>query len=242
MKIYSTGDKHDSIYHYTLGLLGIPETDTTTLSTNEFFRLANSKLQEIGFILWKNSSDWEFDDSNYTDFPIATCDLVDGQQDYSMPSTALSIERAEVMNSDGDYKHLIQIDKSTTKASSHLEKYDTDGFPEEYDIVGNSILLFPSPDASEVTTSSGLRLYFSREMDDFAITDTATEPGIPTMFHPAVAYGVANEFGIGKGISEQRQRNIQYGVKKYDKMLDNFISRRNKDRKVRIRPKTRSKI
>ena len=223
-------------------MLGIDETDTTTLPASYFFRSANSRLRDLAFILWKNSSDWEFDDSNYTDFPIATCDLVASQQDYAIPTTALSIERVEVMNNDGDYVPIRQIDKTDNKSRPHLEKYKEEGFPEEYDLIGNSILLFPTPGTSYITTTAGLRVYFSRDINEFAITDTATEPGVPKMFHPGIGYGVAQEFAFAKGMGEQTQQHLRYGVRKYETMLNEFISRRNKDRKVKIRPNVKSSI
>lgn len=242
MKIYSTSNIYDSLYHHTLDLLGIGITDTTTLSLPQFYRSANTKLRDLGFILWKNSSDWEFDDSNYTDFPIATANLVDAQQDYAMPSTVLSIERVEVMDDNGDYVPLKQIDKSTDEVNPHLERYSENGFPREYDIIGNSLFLFPTPAAADVTTTAGLRVYFSREMEGFTSTDTIKEPGVPKMFHPGIAYGVAYEFSIGKGMDERIQGNLQYGVRRYEKMLEEFTARRNRDRKVKIRPKIKSII
>jgi len=242
MKIYSTANIHDSIYHHTLDLLGIGITDTTTLPFSQFFRSANTKLRDLSFVLWKNSSDWEFDDSNYTTLPMATCNLVADQQDYSIPTTALSIERVEVKGSDGNFRTLKQIDKSEETLTPHLERYATGGLPIEYDIVGNSLLLFPTPSASQVTTTAGLRVYVSRDISEFATTDTTKEPGIPKMFHPAISYGVAYEFSIGKNMNQQIQQNLQFNIRKYERMLNEFIAKRNKDRRVRIRPRTHSRI
>jgi hypothetical protein len=242
MKIYSTANPENSLYHHTLDLLGIGITDTTTLPFNQFFRSANIKLRDLAFILWKNSSDWEFDDSNYTDFPIATTDLVASQQDYPLPSTALSIERVEVMDDNGDYVVLKQIDKTDDKVYPHLERYSEEGMPREYDLVGNSLFLFPTPNASDTTLTAGLRLYFSRDIHEFETTDTTEEPGVPKIFHPSIAYGVAYDFSVGKGMSQQAQQNLQYGVMKYEKMLGEFTSRRNKDKKIRVKPRIKSRL
>ena len=46
----------------------------------------------------KVTGEWEYDDSNYTNLPEATADLVDGQRDYELPSTAQKIDRVEVLD------------------------------------------------------------------------------------------------------------------------------------------------
>lgn len=242
MKILDTSNKYDSIYHHTLRLLGLADDDTAALPTADFMRSANIKLRDLAFELWRNSTDWEFDDSNNTDLPIATADLVASQQDYAMPTTVLSIERVEAMDDNGDYKVLKQIDKTGDKRNPHLERYSNEGLPIEYDLIGNSIFLFPTPNASDTTLSSGLRLYFSRDISEFDTTDTTKEPGVPKVFHPYIAYGVAYDEAVSKNMNEQRVRNLQRGVGKYEEKISTFYTKRNKDKRTRLKPKVRSTI
>jgi hypothetical protein len=243
MKINASGSStSDSLYHYTLFLLGLSPTDTTSYPIADFIRSANLKTRDAAFLLWRNSSDWEFDDRNSTELPIGTTTLVAGQRDYSLPTTALSIERVEVMDSNGDYQLLRQKDKSEVTDGPMLEAFEDDGMPEYYDLVGNSIFLYPAPAAADVTTTKGLRLYLSRDIEEFSLTDTSTEPGFPKMFHPYVAYGCSVDYALAKNMGQQRIQMLQIGIARYEKMISDFYARRNKDKRVRIRPSTKSDI
>ncbi len=243
MKINSGGSQtSDSLYHYTLFLLGLSPTDTTSFPVADFFRSANLKLRDSAFLFWKNSSMWEFDDSNMTDLPIGTADLIAGQRDYSIPTTSLGIERVEILDSNGDYQVLSQIDKSEVKDTAMLEMFDEDGMPIYYDLIGNSIFLYPTPSAADTTLTAGIRIYLSRDVHEFVITDTATEPGFPDMFHPYIAFGAANDYAVSKNMTPQRIQMLQLGLTRYEKMITDYYARRNRDKRVRIRPTTRSDI
>jgi hypothetical protein len=185
---------------------------------------------------------WEFDDSNQTTLPIATTTLVASQQDYSIPATALGVERVEVMNDSGDYQVLKQIDKSEIKNAAMTEFFETDGMPTYYDIMGNSIFLYPAPVTGDVTLALGLKIYLSRDIHEFAITDTASEPGIPDSFHPYIAFADASDYAIAKNMGAQRLQMLQAGMARYEGMISDFYARRNRDKHVRIKPSTISGI
>jgi len=243
MKINSGGSQtSQSLYHYTLFLLGLAPTDSTSYPTADFFRSANLKTRDASFLFWKNSSMWEFDDSNQTDLPIATTLLVDEQRDYTIPTTTISIERVEVKDVNGEYQVLKQVDKSEATKTSFLEMFSTNGMPMYYDLMGNSIMLFPTPATGSVTLTAGLRIYLSRDIHEFVITDTGTEPGFPAVFHPYVAWGAAFDYAVAKNMGPQRIQSLQLGLAKYEKMITDYYARRNRDKKPRIKPSTRSDI
>lgn len=216
MKIYSTQNPHDSLYHDARGLLGISITDTTTLSVNEFFRSANSRYQELAYYAWKNASVWNFDDSNSTTLPVATTDLVASQGDYSLPTTALDVVRVEVLDKNGNYIHIPEINRNDIDTSTD-EFYETDGMPVYWYREANSIILKPAPSASETTLTSGLQIYLSREATDFGITATSTEPGFPTAFHRLISYRPAIDFAQKNGLS-----SLQYLMTEEAKIQRNF--------------------
>lgn len=139
--------------------------DTTTFKI--FTRLINVWYGRVNSWIWDSTGNWEYDDSNYTDLPIATTTLVATQADYEMPSTAQKVDRVEVLNAAGDYHVLKQIDKSEVKTLAMSEHMETAGMPTQYDLVGRSIVLHPEPAATSVTTTKGLKLYFSRDIDEF---------------------------------------------------------------------------
>ena len=166
---------------------------------------------------------------------MATTDLVDSQQDYSMPSNALDVQRVEVLDSSGNYQLLTQLDKSLINDSSMSEFYETAGMPRYYDITGNSIMLYPKPSSGNVTTTAGLKLYLARDIDAFATTDTSQEPGFASIFHPYVAYGSAFDYATARNLDANKVATIRLGLLNYQEAIKNHSINKNKDIKVKIR-------
>lgn len=240
MKIHATASKENSIYHYTLFLLGIPETDTTTYPIVPFMRSANAWSRKAVFWIWKADASWEFDDSSHSDLPIATTTLVDNQQDYSIPTEALDILRIEVLDTNGDYQMIPQTDKARI-GTGMTEHYGTAGMPVEYDLIANSIFLYPKPDTSKVTATKGLKVYLSRDIDAFVITDTSQEPGFNKSFHELVAYGPAYDFAIANGIVN-KMNVLRPEIERVKKGIEAYHAKRSKDFGTKIIPKVRSSI
>lgn len=241
MYINDSTNPQNSIYHYTLFLLGLDSTDTTSYAVADFIRSANSWVRKAVFLSWRNSDAWEFDDSNYSTLPIATTTLVNEQADYSLPSNGLDVERVEVLDSSGNYKLLTQLDKGMVD-SAMTEYYETPGMPAYYDLVGNSLVLYPKPSASYVTVAAGLKLYLARDIDGFTTLDTSQEPGFVPTFHPYVAYGSALDYAIAKNIDVNKVSVIKLGLNEYQSAIQDYYAKRNKDSKVKIRPRTKSNI
>lgn len=241
MKINSSTTPSDSLYHYTLFLLGLSATDTTSLPVNDFFRSVNSKLRKAAFLMWKSDSSWEFDDSNYDTYAIATTALVDGQQTYTLPTELLDIQRVEVMDNDGNYHLIDQFVKE--KIGIALTEYnEEDGMPMYYDIMDGALFLYPAPSDSEVTTAAGLKIYLSRDIDEFDTTDTTKEPGIKEIFHPYLAFSAAYDYAISKNMGQQRVQLLSNELTKYERSIEEYYSKRNKDYKVKLSPSSRSSI
>jgi len=149
--------------------------DTTLLET--FTRMINIWYRRVNSWIWEATGTWEYDDSNYTDLPNATQDLTANTQDYEIPSTAQKIDRVEVLDSAGNYQLLKPLDKSEIKNSSMSEFYETPGMPRYYDLVGHFVSLYPKPAAGSVTTTKGLKIYFTRDIEEFGTLRTGTAEG-----------------------------------------------------------------
>lgn len=251
MYFLSKSNHNNSLYHHTLYLLGkrvsSSETlmDTTSLPVEDFVRSANVYNRKVGYLAWKNASGWEFDDSNYSTLPIATTTLVDEQQDYSIPSNALDIERVEVMDNSGDYVLLNRMNKSEIRDEALSEYYKTSGLPKYYDVVGNSLMLYPKPSASNVTLVAGLKVYLQRDIS--ALTEGSyrnilTEPGFHINFHPYIAYGVAIDYGIAKNYTTEKMNSLRVALKEYSADIENYYAQRDRDYPTKFRPTVRSSI
>lgn len=166
-------------------------------------RSANEWVRKVATWIWQSTGDWEFDDSNQTTLPVATRDMVDEQQDYALPTSAFKIDRCEVKDSNGDFQLITPIDKSEVSESAMSELLETAGMPVYYDLVGDSIILYPKPSATLTTITDGLKLYLSRDISSFTSTDTTKEPGFMPYFHRIISIGMAYDYAVSKGMREK---------------------------------------
>src|SRR5206468_3441721 len=125
---------------------------------------------------------WQFDDDNYTTLPEGTTNLVSGQSDYSFAATFLDVDWVKVKDAGGNWQMLDPIDQS--QVDQALENYlITNGMPEMYDKVGDSVRLYPAPATASVTLTAGLKIGFKRTGSLFAATDTTKVPGFASPYH-----------------------------------------------------------
>lgn len=234
---------YNGLLQDTRFILGIEVTDTTTYPIKSNVRNINSWYRRANSWIWEATGDWEYDDSNWTNLPIATTDLVADQQDYELPSTAQKLDRVEVLNSNGDYILLKPFDKSMITDQSMSEYLETAGLPEYYDMVGHSIFLYPKPSASYVTTTDGLKAYFSRDIDEFAITDTTTEPGFADNFHRILSMGAAYDYVLAYvPVDTNRMQALRAEINLMKDELQRFYSSRHRNFKTKIIPRIQNEV
>lgn len=203
----------------------------------EFTRRINERAKKVNSLIWKATGIWEYDDSNQTDLPIATTTLVNNQQDYELPSYLQKIMRVEILDINGNYQLLKEIDQSDIKDSSMSELYETAGIPIFFDLIGNSIFLYPKPDTTQVTAALGLKVYFSREIVEFNSTATTQEPGFIDNFHRMLSIGASLDYCIGYASDDvNRINNLRAEWNSYEKELTESYGFRNEARKLRISP------
>jgi len=239
MKLNDTSSKSGIIQELET-LLGMSDGDISGDDTllKVFTRMINAEYRRVNTWIWEASGTWEYDDSNATDLPIATTDLVDEQQDYEIPSTAQKIDRVEVLDKSSNYQKLIPIDKSQI-ASATSEFMEEPNMPRYYDLLGRSIMLYPKPGASYVTTTKGLKLYFTRDISEFVSTDTTKEPGFVNNFHPLIPLGVAITYSLSYGMKD-RVEGYKQKQAEFVKELKTFYGNQNRDQKIRIIPPKRN--
>lgn len=235
MVINDSSAKSTSLYHDTLFHLGISRSNTTQYPAEDFIRSANGWYAEANHWIWDATGDWEYDDSNYTTLPIATGNLVDAQADYELPSTAQKIDRVEVKDQDGNWSKLIPMDKS--QINDALDEFEeTDGFPRYYDLVGDSMILYPTPDSAYITATSGLKVYFSRDVQEFNSTSTTTVPSFNKNFHRILSYGAALDYANTFG-DLNRANYLSSQIARMKEELQTFYGSRHRDFKTKIIPK-----
>jgi len=231
MQFNSVSNPSNSLYHNTLFLLGIDRSDTTTYPIADFTRSANNWYADVNTWIWQATGEWEYDDTNYTELPIATADLVNNQQDYSLPTNIQKIERVEVCDNSGDWYKLLPIDQSELPNTAMTEFEEGAGLPQYYDVVGNSLMLYPKPATASITASQGLKLYFSREIDKFTISDTTKEAGFIENFHKLISIGSALDF---PAISSDAYTKLNNLITAGKNDIKQFYGSRNREVKPRI--------
>lgn len=208
-------------------------TTTATYPTADKIRNINQAYHDVARQIWAVADDWEYDDSNKTDLPIATANLTHAQQDYEMPSTAQRIERIEVLDSNSNFQLIKPIDKSDVNMA--LSEYkETDGMPLVYDLIGRSIFLYPTPSSASVTTAAGLKVYFARDITEFASTASTASPGFATAFHRILSLSACICFE-----KEPQQRALFVNMKgKLENGLASFYGHRHREYRTRIKPRS----
>lgn len=211
--------------------------DSSLLAT--FTRYINEALNRVVSLILTADGRWQFDDTNNTDFPIATTNLVttlgSEQQDYSFDVTMLRILRMEVLDNTGAWRKLTPFDENDIYDQSITDFLKTPGLPLYYDKQGTSIFLYPKPLATSVTSTAGLKVWFQRPPSYFTISDTTKVPGFNSMYHRLVALIASRDYAMFKSLSIVKAL-VEKVQQDEDSLVENYTLR-NKDEHVRLSAK-----
>ena len=151
---------------------------------------------------------WQWDDSNQTDQPIATADLVNGQRDYTVivgsPGSTqdwLEVDRVELINNDDVKFRPASSDKRDFEGSIDYT-FKVDNIPQFYDFEGGSIKLYPSPNYDK---TNGLKIWFKRAPLLFTDSDTTKKPGFASTLHEYLAIHASMKYCRTKDMARARE-------------------------------------
>lgn len=183
---------------------------------------------------------WQIDDSNYTDLPIATTNLVSGQQDYSLSTEAMEIEKVFAKNSSGNWVELRPVNITQTETNVQARNIWTlpsndGGNPTAYDKQGGSIFLNAIPNYA---STGGLKVVFKRGASYFASTDTIKQPGIPVIFHNYIYRYASYNWLVDK--NPAKAMALVPFIQKDEQMIIEHYSKRDKNAPQKIVPLYRS--
>ena len=211
------------------------DADTTSYTAANLLITVNNALEVITGKLINSDGNWQYDDTNYTDLPIGTGNLVSGQSSYTFSSEYLDILEVMILTTGGIYQRITPFDPSEMNMSwdewvNSATGTIPNGFPQYYDKVGDSIRLDKSPTSTYATLTAGLKVRFKRTADLFTsdqVTTGTKVPGIASPYHSLIAYMAA----IPYCMSYKKDRVALY-EKKVDEMTKDmieFYTRRAKD-------------
>ncbi len=226
----------------------IEDRTTTQSSTTSSYSLAtktrdvNQAYAKFMALAVRGSGRWQADDTNQTDYPIVSVDLISGQQDYaftvdgsSPTNQVLDIHRIEMMDSAGNWILLKPLDMKDIHVA--LASYmPTAGTPAFYDKTSNAVFLYPAPNynkrlANEGT--AGLKFYFSRTPAYFLSTDTTKQAGIPDMFHEYLVLRPSYLYCLQKGLSD-RASAYKEELKEMEDDIMQYYGSRQRDEDPRL--------
>lgn len=219
--VFNNDSDEQDIVHLTYDLTN---TNSVTYPIKEITRAANKTLRKVWSWIFSAYGGWLFDDANNTDFPAARTTLSSGQQDYNLPSDAISVRGVDILPSSTStiYQPLIEITEEEIRqyGASDASLFSSTGVPRYYRPIGTSVKLYPTPNA---TIAQGLRMTFDRGITPFASTSTTQQPGFAPQFHEVIASGCAYEY--------QRRNNLDYSAAekdmiKYEKDIKDYYSAR----------------
>jgi len=206
-------------------LLGLTGISSDTVQLKNFTARMNMALDRFYTLALTHDSQWQFDDTNYTDLPIGTGDLVSGQQDYSFASDVLTVEKVMIKDSSGDWQELDKVDINEPGAKNLWTlATGNSGTPTQYDKFANSIFLDPIPNYS---STGGLKVVFKRNASKFVYTDTTKEPGIPSLFHPYLARVASLPYLIEHNMDALTSLNTL--ILQDEQAIKDYMGKRNKD-------------
>lgn len=252
MQFSDTTNKNGIIQTCELLLdLGDATISGNTTLLKQFTNLINNDAYDdvIAEIL-KNEGTWLWDDFNETNskLPTATQNLTTtaGSEvsNYALPnaasnsglggsdaSTFLRLIKVQVKDAAGYLQNLIPIDEGAFAQPLDTVFYNP-GFPQYYDQIGTSLILYPAPLAAAVTATNGLKVTFQRDKIDFTTSDTTKMPGIPSIYHYLIPLITCETWAAIKGLKQ-----LSFLTQKKMKFYQNLgwgVANRNKDLKQAV--------
>jgi hypothetical protein len=180
------------------------------------------------------------DDFNLGSLPNISFSLTDNTHEYKLQGTSgnvidfVRLEAVEVKDSAGNWKRLTEID--IHDLSTTISDFDkTKGVPQYYDTIGNYIYLYPAPSSTQVTLTSGIKVWYTRELSSFSSGDTSPEPSIPEPFHRILSLGASCDWLFVHGPRE-KYTDLKVEYEQLRKEFREFLSTMNRDIQTKFRP------
>lgn len=195
----------------------------------------NLALDEFLSLAFRADGTWQFDDSNHTDFPIITTNLVASQRDYTFTTDeqgnlVLEIDKVLVADSGGTFHEVKPVDTQTqSDTNGFWNGSNTTGSPTAYDKTANGIFLDPIPNYNY---TNGLKVYINREASYFTYTDTTRKPGVPGHLHRYFAIRPAYDYARRKNLANVQ--NLANELMQLEMNIEEHFAHRNADVRKRL--------
>jgi hypothetical protein len=214
--------------------LGYTQISGDSARLAEFTRLINQRYHWAVSLILRSQDGWDYDDVNHVDYPILTTNLTNGTQVYDLSILAerlVSLKRVEITYDGTNWYKAEPFDVgetgSATDSTSIAASFSK--MKPYYDVQYNALWLYPIPDAD---VTSGLKIWISRDVDEFASTDTTQEPGIDRGFHRIISLAASYDWVVAQGLSIAP--NLLNDLMRYEEALRSHYGKKERDRKFQM--------
>ncbi len=219
----------------------LANSDPTTYLIADKVRNCNNWIDVCIEAIMSADGRWQWDDPNQTDLPRATTQLYANQGQYNFDSSWLVVERIEVLDTNGNWNVLTPIDQSDIKGRGIGSYQTTPGTPQQFDVDGENIFLYPSPN---YTLAAAMKVFFQRKPVYLTVSSTTTIPAFVSTYNRIISMGAASDWALTKDQNRYDKLMARIGMKnpttgKWSGMigdLQGHYASRNKTEKVRIIP------
>lgn len=198
-------------------------TTTSDYSDASLIRDLNAEASMVQIHILRDRGVLEFDDTNFADIPVGTfsvssdgiCKLVEDEDGNKI----LTIHKVAYLVG-GKYIDVPRIMPAENNQEALTDNTTTTNSPTGYYEVGNSIVFTP-------TVSGGTaKVWFDREISFVLTSDTTKVLGIPSAYHPLIAYRTAISYD---NIDDNRLVKAQNKIARYEAELQQFEENRRAD-------------
>lgn len=219
------------IYTYARRLVGANSTDWPE---SDLVVDLNDALVDVWTRLKVARGVLEYDDTNYTDLPSSTFNLVASTAPYKITVDAnsneiITIHKVQVLDGSSAW---VDVPRKRVGEGDQSVLIDatTASVPSFYYEMGASIVLSPIPSTSR---TNGVKIWYDRAPSLFTVGGSIT-PGVPSPYHKLIADKAALNFAIIKG--KNSAANIKTLVELGEQRLDQYEAHRRKDEVRRMVP------
>lgn len=197
----------------------------------------NIALDATYAMIFAAGGTWQFDDSNHTDYPIVTTNLVSGQRDYQFVSDQqgnlmLDIYKVMVKDASGVYQEITPVDvQSEGDTSGFYDGRNETGIPNKYDKTATGIFLDKIPNYN---STDGLKVYINREGSYFSTSDTTKKPGFAGLFHEYIAIRPSYQYAFRNSLANLKL--IFNEMVRLEAAIKDYYGKRERDIKRRMTP------
>lgn len=193
-------------------------------------------MSEIWSWIFQSYGGWTYDDSNHSDLPESTTDIVAGQSKYALASNMLTVNRVEVTDVGGNVLRLTSLPQEQVEGVGLADLgplLNGGGSPQYYRLTDGVIQLFPTPPEN---VTDGLAVYFERDSVQFASTDTTKTPGFASPFHRLVPISASIKWYKAKQPKSATLQELKEDWAKGEDDVRAYYTQRWRDYRPRLNP------